>query len=105
MSAIKELIDILVDANTDLGNDHTYEDRVDNHSHGFSDTTIANLKHLQSRIAPIQNTTRTQREQGAERILFMVRQCINYAKREGTLPDVFDEQLCEGIETFFRGRG
>ncbi len=98
MSAIKELIDILVDANTDLGNDHTYEDRVDNHSHGFSDTTIANLKHLQSRIGGRQISE-------SERILFMVYQCINFAKREGTLPDVFDDQLCEGIEAFFKGRG
>lgn len=34
------------------------------------------------------------------KILYTVLLCIRYAKNEGTLPDVFDAQLCEGIERF-----
>ena len=33
-------------------------------------------------------------------LLFTVLLCIRYAKHEGTLPDVFDAQLCDGIERF-----
>lgn len=103
MSALKELIDILIAADTDYGDGRTYEDHVDNHQHKLDAETIEKLKHLQSRIAYAHSTINTTRGQDAERILFSVFQCINYAKREGSLPDVFDEQLCEGIATFFKG--
>jgi hypothetical protein len=41
----------------------------------------------------------------ADKLLFQVSLVINHCKNtEKNLPDSFDDQLCEGIETYFRNK-